>query len=66
MTKSFAELTQNLPHRPILEKALSYFENYQRSRLIVVVVQEMNHHFYSVIILKYMHLIQLLKLKISV
>ncbi|WP_430641637.1 hypothetical protein [Acinetobacter amyesii] len=27
MTKSFAELTQNLPHRPILEKALSYFEN---------------------------------------
>lgn len=27
MTKSFAELTQDLPHRPILEKALSYFEN---------------------------------------
>lgn len=27
MTKSFAKLTEDLPHRPILEKALSYFDN---------------------------------------
>lgn len=27
MDTSFAELTQNLPHRPILDKALSYFDD---------------------------------------
>lgn len=27
MKSSFAELTQNLPHRPILDKALSYFDD---------------------------------------
>ena len=27
MNTSFAELTQNLSHRPILDKALSYFDD---------------------------------------
>ncbi|AMW77799.1 hypothetical protein AMD27_02105 [Acinetobacter sp. TGL-Y2] len=55
MSKSFAEYTENLPHRPILEKAISFFEYIKKKLpLIVVVVQEMSLLFSSIKDLKYM------------